>query len=148
MSKRCSKCDTWKSNDEFHKHASRKDGLQPFCKQCNAAAVAEHTAEAGKGVARVYIMRCLRSGDQYVGSTTRSVLKRLWDHRTKAHAGATSNVYQCMQMFSANRDWEITELETINLAACDTDYLRQREQRWIDEINPSLNMISATRATA
>ena len=33
--KRCYKCDTFKSLDQFSKHSKEKDGLQSECKQCD-----------------------------------------------------------------------------------------------------------------
>jgi hypothetical protein len=33
--KKCTKCKAWKSKSEFRKHASSKDGLHSWCKQCN-----------------------------------------------------------------------------------------------------------------
>lgn len=37
MSKKCTKCETTKSLDEFNKAASNKDGLQYWCKGCARA---------------------------------------------------------------------------------------------------------------
>jgi hypothetical protein len=34
--KRCSKCQTLKPTDQFSRHACAKDGLQTYCKSCNA----------------------------------------------------------------------------------------------------------------
>jgi hypothetical protein len=33
--KRCSKCETNKVLEEFHKNSRRKDGRQPYCKECS-----------------------------------------------------------------------------------------------------------------
>ena len=35
--KRCAKCDQFKTRDLFSRHKKTKDGLQPYCKQCNKA---------------------------------------------------------------------------------------------------------------
>ena len=40
--KRCSKCDTEKPVDQFHKHRGHKDGLCSVCKPCTRAAVAAY----------------------------------------------------------------------------------------------------------
>ena len=32
--KRCSKCNRWLSKDSFSKDSNRKDGLDPYCKDC------------------------------------------------------------------------------------------------------------------
>lgn len=37
VSKRCSRCGEVKPLDDFHRHRSRRDGRQPFCKACIAA---------------------------------------------------------------------------------------------------------------
>lgn len=34
--KRCPRCASWRTFDEFHRHRGRKDGRQPVCKQCRA----------------------------------------------------------------------------------------------------------------
>lgn len=39
--KRCPKCDTDKPLTEFSKHRRMKDGLQPYCRECNRSQKAE-----------------------------------------------------------------------------------------------------------
>jgi DNA mismatch repair ATPase MutL len=46
MLKKCSKCGIEKELTEFNKHKSRKDGLQPQCKECIAEYYATHKKEA------------------------------------------------------------------------------------------------------
>ncbi len=47
--KTCSKCHRLKSRDEFHRNASRKDGLQSRCKKCQIGEVmAYHKANPDK----------------------------------------------------------------------------------------------------
>lgn len=143
----CNSCHQEKPAEDFHKHARRKNGLQPYCKECNAAAVDLHTAREGRGMARVYVMTCLPTGEQYIGSTTKSLKKRWWGHKTQAKYG-TSNLYGCMRTFGDDKYWSIQELECIDLNFCDTAYLREREQAWIDELAPQLNTVNAVREAA
>lgn len=44
--KRCSKCAEVKPLTEFNRHAARRDGRQPYCRECQRAAKREH-ADAG-----------------------------------------------------------------------------------------------------
>lgn len=46
VSKRCSRCGEVKPLDDFHRHRSRRDGRQPFCKACIAARYRQRKAEA------------------------------------------------------------------------------------------------------
>ena len=51
--KQCTKCEQWKSRNEFYRRKQNKDGLRSWCKRCEIDAVGQYQkTEAGKAVQR------------------------------------------------------------------------------------------------
>ena len=67
-------------------------------------------------------------GESYIGSTNNSLKKRLWQH----NGGSLSST-------RGLKVADIIELEAVGLG----EDLRQREQKWIDMLRPSLNYYHA-----
>lgn len=77
--------------------------------------------------------------DMYIGSTCRPLCKRMSDHRSNARVGKTSKVYQWM------RDVGIENIEIVLVANCPCENYEQQlqhERRYVDEMQPSQNMLS------
>lgn len=80
------------------------------------------------------------AGDCYVGSTTLTLSQRMTDHKRAMKKGRASKVYQWM------RDVGIDNVDIILLESTPcTSFEEQRmhEQRWKEQLQPSLNTISA-----
>jgi hypothetical protein len=89
-------------------------------------------------------MKCKPTGECYVGSTTQTLEKRYWQHKTSAYKKlAPSNFYRCMRVFAGDKYWDIELLEECPGAT--TGELREREQAHIDMLNPVLNTHNAIR---
>ncbi len=87
------------------------------------------------------IYKLVNSVDEeiYVGSTANSLYKRKGGHRATARRN-TSRVYAHLNEVS----WENVRIVLVEEFPCENrDQLRQREQYWIDELQPSLNMTAA-----
>ncbi len=73
----------------------------------------------------------------YVGSTVRSLRTRLAGHRADMENGATSTLYWRMQQLGFAK-FSIQLIEAWPCAS--RTELRKREQYWITQLEPSLNM--------
>jgi hypothetical protein len=138
--KHCPRCDEDVHVDHFQKNSSKKDGLQGYCKPCMNSYIGSSDLQKG---AKIYVLRNKKTGEQYVGSTTKTVRKRLWNHMSAANAGGTSRLYRCMQVFNDTSLWDIRAVEFVETG--DREELREREQSWIDELSPVLNTHNAIR---
>ena len=69
----------------------------------------------------------------YVGSTTRTLGRRLSAHKQKAKAGSTARLHETMREIGLE-NWQIEALEQ----AAEED-LTALEQRYIEELDPPLN---------
>jgi len=144
--KHCSKCKQDLPVARFSKNAAKKTGLQDWCSACQVAQVDSTSANQDP---QVYVMTCIPTGEQYVGSTTTSLEKRFWCHRTQMRRGiATSLLYRCMRCWSQARYWKTETLEQFGRGTISKQELRDREQVWMDRINPFLNTVNAVRGVA
>jgi hypothetical protein len=50
--KRCTKCRKWKEESQYRKQSSTKDGLRPYCKDCELKYERERYRRKGKGLKR------------------------------------------------------------------------------------------------
>lgn len=78
-------------------------------------------------------------GSTYVGSTRNSLNKRRWHHNHHATAGKQSPVYQKMREYDNKY-----ELECLHVCSPD-EALLDVEQKYINELSPTLNSCDATR---
>lgn len=90
----------------------------------------ERQKASNKGYAGYVYGLILEGEESYVGSTTNSLNKRLWQH----NAGGISATRGRLIV-------ELIELETVDLG----EDLRQKEQEWIDILRPSLNTVCARK---
>ena len=77
----------------------------------------------------------------YIGSTKTTIKKRFYSHKTHAlyPDKYKSLLYELMR--NENREGFIVEL----LETCEHDKLREREQFYMNELNPQLNKIKSLR---
>lgn len=78
----------------------------------------------------------------YVGSTASTLTKRLYGHKYSVKRGKTSKIYSFM------RDLGLEHFRIVLIEAFECknkDELRKREQYYIDELKPCLNMCGAYR---
>lgn len=89
----------------------------------------------------------LKGGDElndvYIGSTTRLLCERMGGHRKDAREGEKQcNVYKWM------REVGVSNVAIVLLESCPCNSFeeqRQHERRWVETLNPSLNMICPYR---
>src|SRR5439155_22344582 len=74
--KYCRKCQTEKPEDEFHRHANRKDGRQSCCKACRKSIDAVIYAEGGED----YKARKRKRQREIVNRNARLVFEYLRQH--------------------------------------------------------------------
>jgi hypothetical protein len=126
---------------EFNKNRSKKRGLQNWCTHCQVAQVSKvHAHRAPK----IYALCNKATYEQYVGNTTQTLRKRLWNHWSFVNRGATSELYSCMRIFDDRDMWEMVELERLPEGATKKERL-QAEQAWIDRLQPKLNTVNAIK---
>jgi len=90
----------------------------------------------------VYILghATLDDGHFYIGSSLQTEQERLWQHQSAARTDPHRPVLQYMADVGPD-NVDLTILEEVEFD--DVDELRIREQYWIDELQPDLNIISA-----
>jgi hypothetical protein len=69
VTKRCCRCKDLKDTSLFHRSAPRKDGLQPYCRECKRAIDREHNVKNPRrnyGRKREYALRNLRWVYEYL----------------------------------------------------------------------------------
>lgn len=74
-------------------------------------------------------------GETYVGSTTNSLNKRLYQHRTHSYLG---------ELLGTAKSVKIEELER----ATKPSELRELEQKWIETLSPTINKNAALAVSA
>ena len=87
-----------------------------------------------------YEIRCYKiswgtNSEMYVGSTKQTLSKRATAHRRDAKNGKMRNICEAIRKYG--------RFQYVMLESCmvnSNDEKRMREQKWIDELKPSLNM--------
>ncbi len=74
--KRCSICKAEKSFSEFNKHAGRKDGLQPHCRECNR----ERSRAYYNRNPRLHIKNVRQNKAKYVAKRKEQLIAYLLEH--------------------------------------------------------------------
>ena len=92
-----------------------------------------------------YEIRCYKiwwennpEAGEYVGSTKETLAKRMTAHRRDVKKGKTQKIFEAIRKHG--------RFQYIMLESCmvnSNDEKRMREQEWIDELKPSLNMYRA-----
>jgi hypothetical protein len=133
---------------DFYVAATNKSGKPRYMSHCKACdnkrrAVQAKLSEQHK-VPTVYMLLNRATGEFYIGSTTLTLRKRWWNHKTAAFTdNEQSQLYHCMRCFNDDKYWEIKPLHT--LPGASTAELREAEQDAIEELNPVLNTNNAVR---
>ena len=79
---------------------------------------------------------------EYVGSTTQTLIQRKGGHKRKAVVVPNRRVYQHLN----NVGWDNVEIILIESYPCQTkEELNARERHWIDTLKPSLNKVIPLR---
>jgi predicted GIY-YIG superfamily endonuclease len=127
--------------DEFNLNRSKRRGVQEWCRHCQIAQVnLVHTHLTPT----VYKLLNVTTGEFYIGSTTQSLDKRWWEHKSCAfNKNAQSELYCAMRCWDNDRHWKMIALEECPEAT--TKELREREQYYIDIEQPQLNTFNAVR---
>jgi hypothetical protein len=138
-------CGEHKPVTEFYASKQNADGYQNACKKCwnkrtgdNAKKREQHKTPT------VYMMVCVPTNEFYIGSTTLTLRKRYWLHKTAAYVKhKQSNVYHAMRCWNDDKYWKMVPLQL--LPGADTAILREAEQAHIDLMNPVLNTNNAIK---
>jgi hypothetical protein len=133
---------------DFYILGTKKDGeprYQTHCKECdNKRRSVDVAATEYNQTPTVYMLINLATLEFYIGSTTRTLRKRWWSHKTSAFkSNVQSQLYHCMRCYNDDRYWEMIPLR--EMPGASKDELREAEQEAIDELNPALNMIAAVK---
>lgn len=91
---------------------------------------------------KIYKLICTNTGEFYIGSTCTSLAKRLWYHKKKSRESKQRSVYKHIFEYGG---WDAVKIVLIQDITCTSkDELIREEQRYIDELKPSLNTNLAT----
>lgn len=94
----------------------------------------------------IYKIKCLDNNIEefYIGSTNK-LSSRKSQHKKNVH-NKVSKKYWCKlyQFIRANGDWVNFEIVVLETGECEVkEYIRQKEQEFINQLNPTLNSIKA-----
>jgi hypothetical protein len=90
---------------------------------------------------KIYKIKSLLDESQfYVGSTTSTLEKRLYQHKSNG----INNINRNVHIYFINNGWNNANIELIENYPCkNKDELLFRETYWINELKPTLNMVKA-----
>jgi len=94
----------------------------------------------------IYKIKCKNNEIEefYIGSTNK-LSSRKSQHKKNVH-NKVSKKYWCKlyQFIRANGDWDNFEIVVLEAGTCEEpDYIRHKEQEYINQLNPTLNSIKA-----
>ena len=151
--KQCTKCGIEKSLDEFSNCKKHYDGLDYTCKQCKNNYLKqwyndnkdEHTKSVikyvktlkSKSLPSVYKITNKINGRQYVGKTERTI-RRKYEHFAIHKSDKSQSYNELLQADIKQYGKHNFKFEIIE--HCEINQLKEREQYWIDTLQPYYNI--------